>query len=953
MQEERRVSKSGGSIPIHQPSGVALKSSSHKIHSKDYDWLSELNQAVDDSSYYRIVYDCRLYTIEKELLAPPDSEINVLTGSNVSKDLKVNWKVRERMRSHNGKEHEIMKKVPDEVIESSKRIVIPNFALNQCFACFVQLRHIEQSYVIYKMFDMKCQKETQFMEHIGPAGVVEKHLASEENQNFARQECGRFYYRVLVPVEVRQGPDILAPLTASHMIKNVEEIIECSRVFKYPGMSVDFVKLSYERGWLFDSLSSGIKVLTRLEKDPETEYGDFYYLVKIPVGIRVAPNIMAQRAGSKGFKLNSIVEASQRFTPPGSKITYVRLKKDKNLQACRFLASPCYTETADPSNNDEEPKSSGYVSLQQIQQTSVNTRHGGWIFETTMDGQVVLERIPQPISRQVERLFFRVLVDVDVLPSPYMTSEINCGINSPTRSSVKRKRQRGTLIECSERFIPFYPHQDEKRKEAQSLSYVKLRHDIGWICERQLIEPYRLVLEQVQGFASTSDESRLYRILIPVQLRSAPDIDCPRVPGGSMLPVGSIFQSCLHYTPPGSHITYIKVSNDVWASKSVASDSTGAQEEQKAENCNIGAGCGWIFTHLANGERVVEALEDGSGSRNGKFYFRVLSENKDVLATPEKDTEVRCQLEKGTIFLAEMEYTVPKTMRTFLKLPKDQGWIALDSPRGQAISSSSQSSSRSSRRNNSVTQDVVPVCPDKMQEEPTLKSLERVSETLYNLYTSPPSWLKIGHPERAWVKVPDVGCRTILVDELLLQLSLFRSQNTLKTSSQGRENVPLCRHGYVSVARMPQNDNISKGSSRDSSKVACDAQNDQAEECLWKVRMEEIKHTASALFFTFPWKQIWWILEVSDTDSHCVEIQHGLRGGYRAVYFDGKLIHENRSVAGFLWDSGSEYEFEAIGHTFKAIISSEGALFSQTTQFYSYTLLVDEEEIAAEQLIFE
>lgn len=951
MQEERCTSHSGGSIPLHPSSIVPYQSVTDAIHFKDYEWESELNQMVDDKSYYRVVYDCRLYTLKENTISSTNSDKNTLP--DMTSNCSTVWKVRERMRSYNGKEHEIMKKVPDEVIESSRRIVIPNFASDQCFACFVELRHIEHSFVIYKMFDTKSRKETQFMEHIGPAEVVDKQLSSEEYQKFARQECGRFYYRVLVPVEVRQGPDILAPLTASHVIKNVEEIVECSRVFRYPGMSIDFVKLSYERGWLFDSLSSGIKVLERLEKDPETDYGDFYYLVKIPVGIRVAPNIMAQRAGSKGFKLNSIVEASQRFTPPGSKITYVRLKKDKNLQACRFLASPCHTEIPDANSNDEKASSSGYVSLQQIKQNSVKTCHGGWIFETTMDGQVVLERITQPISRQVERLFFRVLVDVDVLPSPYSNSETNNGNNSPTRSSIKRKRQRGTLIECSERFIPFYPKQDENYKETQPLSFVKLRHDVGWICERQLKEPHRLVLEQVQGFAATSDESRLYRILIPVHLRSAPDIDCPRVPGGSMLPAGSIFQSCLHYTPPGSHITYIKVANDVWASKGVTSDATGVQEEQKFENCNTGAGCGWIFTHLANGEQVLEALEDGSGSRNGKFYFRVLSEKKDVLATPEEETEVRCQLEKGTIFFAEMEFTVPKTLHTFLKLPKDQGWVALNSYREQAVCPSSQSSGRSSRWNKSVNQDVPQADPDKVSEEPTHKTLERVSETLYNLYTSPPSWLKIGYPERAWKKVPDTGCRTILVDEILLQLSLFRSQNTLKTSSQGRENVPLCRNGYVSVFRIPQIEKVSKTSSRDTSKVACDAEGDQAEESLWKVTMEEIKHTASALFFTFPWKQIWWILRISHTENHCIELQHGLRGGYRAVYFDGKLIHENRSVAGFLWDSGSEFEFEAIGHTFKAIISFEGALFSQSMQFYSYMLLVDEEEIAAEPLIFE
>lgn len=67
--------------------------------------------------------------------------------------------------------------------------------------------------------------------------------------------------------------------------------------------------------------------------------------MKISVGARLEPSIMANRSGL-GFKMNTIIEGVQRFTPPESTITYVKLA------------------------------------------------HGqGWVFETTMDAQLVLERI--------------------------------------------------------------------------------------------------------------------------------------------------------------------------------------------------------------------------------------------------------------------------------------------------------------------------------------------------------------------------------------------------------------------------------------------------------------------------------------------------------------------------------------------------------------------------------
>ncbi|RHZ10691.1 hypothetical protein DYB26_010513 [Aphanomyces astaci] len=91
------------------------------------------------------------------------------------------------------------------------------------------------------------------------------------------------------------------------------------------------------------------------------ERGHFFYCVHIAVGIREFPDIMSPRVG-KGFHINTIVEGSQRFTPQSSPITYVKLQHER-----------------------------------------------GWVFESTMDGQVVLAPLRSQIQRDISRAFYRVL----------------------------------------------------------------------------------------------------------------------------------------------------------------------------------------------------------------------------------------------------------------------------------------------------------------------------------------------------------------------------------------------------------------------------------------------------------------------------------------------------------------------------------------------------------------
>ncbi|OWZ24208.1 hypothetical protein PHMEG_000781 [Phytophthora megakarya] len=834
------------------------------------------NAVLPESRFYRVLHEAKLYAIDfggVERVSTAENaaetgdkatELDEMRRRASESDYKVvriqelakatgrtaSARSKQQMQQQERTAYSVVK-MPEEVVASSGRLQCL-FGVSNAPTWFIRLAHVENAFMMLSMKEATKAAETgvptekQFLEP----------LPAEEKAVIAK---GRFYYRVLVPIELRKAPDLLAPVISRHVFKNAEEIIECHETYRCPQSGVTFVKLAYEDGWLFETLNSGIKVLERLATEPDIQYGHFFYVVKIPVGIRVAPHIMAQRSG-KGFKLHSIVEASQRFTPPGSKITYVQSPpEDKNKTFASLSAHP--------------------------------SCHGGWIFETTMDGQVVLEPMAEPKVRQVERLFYRVLEDVDVLPTP--AGGKKPAISQPPSSpQSKRKRLKETLIECSERLEPAVPPatSDGGELDVPEIGFVKLRHDVGWICERQLHSPYKLLLEQVQGYAVTRDLPKFYRVLVPIYLRSAPDFECPRLPGVAPMSAGTVFESSLQYTPPGSRITYIKVA------------SASHQTANSASN-------GWLFDQTPSGDQVLEAVDEDPEKKNGKFYFRVISEKKEVLLSPERTSEVVRYLFANTIFSAEMEYTLPRTQETYVRLTKEKGWVALDPPLPRTGSFTSMSSSRN----------IFNIPSSSENEGGPPRTLVRISEELYNLYAMPPSWVSIGYPNRTWFKVPDESCRTILAEETILQMSVFESRNILASSSQGRDGVPLSRKGTLSL----DNGNI-----------------------VWNCTLEEIKHPASALLFTFPWKQVWWIFELEDSEErHCVELQHGLRGGFRSILFDGEPLLQNRSVTDMLWDSGSEFTFTWNDHVFKVLITLEGAFFSQYLQFYSYALVVDEENV--------
>lgn len=866
------------------------------------------NAVLPENRFYRVLEESKLFAIDfgepPEKLNPsepeneePSDDPRRRAPSLAASDYKVvriqelaKPSSRTASRSRSEKENDkknaySVMKMPEEVVASSGRLQCLFGAANAP-TWFIRLAHVENAFM------MLSTREPNKAAEAGVA-VEKKFLELLPREEKAVVTKGRFYYRVLVPIELRKAPDLLAPVISRYVFKNAEEIIECHETYRCPQSGVTFAKLAYEDGWLFETLNSGIKVLERLATEPAIEYGHFFYVVKIPVGIRVAPHIMAQRSG-KGFKLHSIVEASQRFTPPGSKITYVRVCKDKNSRcgcSSSHASSATSPQAAGRKSSTEEGSPDQRDSLDRRSFASLSAPpscHGGWIFETTMDGQVVLEPMAEPKVRQVERLFYRVLEDVDVLPTPsgVMKSARMSSERGPSSPPGRRKRLKDTLIECSERLVPALP--PVTGDKTPEIGFVKLRHDVGWICERQLLPPYRAMLEQVQGYAVTRDLPKFYRVLVPVYLRSAPDFECPRLPGVAPMTAGTVFESSLQYTPPGSRITYIKVASE--------------SHPTASSTCN-----GWLFDQTPSGDQVLEAVDEDPEKKNGKFFFRVVSEKKEVLLSPERTSDVVRYLLANTIFSAEMEYTLPRTQETYVRLTKEKGWVALDPPRPRTGSFSSRPASRSIFSMQTQTSEEAP------------RTLVRISEELYNLYAMPPSWVSIGHPNRTWFKVPDESCRTVLAEETLLQMSVFEARNILASSSQGRDGVPLSRKGTLS---------LDDGNT------------------VWTCTLEEIKHPASALLFTFPWKQVWWIFELEASDErHCVELQHGLRGGFRSILFDGEPLLQNRSVTDILWDAGSEFSFTWQDHTFQVLITLEGAFFSQYLQFYSYTLVVDEENI--------
>ncbi|CAH0519271.1 unnamed protein product [Peronospora belbahrii] len=832
------------------------------------------NAVLSESRFYRVLSESKLYSIDfggphDEMLLENCDVVDMMerhdmqrrVSALVESDYKV-VRIQEWMKTSHGLNSVV--KMPEEIVASNGRLQCLLGATNAP-TWFIRLAHVEKAFMMLSTKETK--KAVEVSRH-----VTEKHflepLPEDEKPIVA---TGRFYYRVLVPIELRQAPDLLAPVISKHVLKNAEEIIECHETYRCPQSGVTFVKLAYEDGWLFETLNSGIKVLEKLATEPDSEYGHFFYVVKIPVGIRVAPHIMAQRSG-KGFKLHSIVKASQRFTPPGSKITYVRVCKDKNSQCgcsdshtgkAASLKSVARKNSADCGAElltEDKPFGSLSAPL---------SCHGGWIFETTMDGQVVLEPMAEPKVRQVKRLFYRVLEDVNVVPTPAVgrkerkkTAALDMlSSSSPTS---RRKRLKSTLIECSERLVPAVSPAmaDTDEGDLPAIGFVKLRHDLGWICERQVQSPYKLLLEQVEGSAVTRDLAKFYRVLVPLHLRSAPDFECPRLPGVAPMTAGTVFESNLQYTPPGSRITYIKVASAFHPTANSAYD-------------------GWLFDQTPSGDQVLEAVDEDPEKKNGKFFFRVNCAKKKVLLSPERASKVVRYLFENAIFSADMEYTLPQTQEKFVRLTKEKGWVALDPPRPRTDSMSSVPPSRSVSRVSASG-----------GEDGTLRTLVQISEELYNLFAMPPSWVSIGHPNRTWFKVPDGNCRTVLAEETMLQMSVFESRNILASSSQGREGVPLSRKGIL---------RLNDGNS------------------VWSFTVEEIKHSASALLFTFPWKQVWWIFALEGSDErHSVELQHGLRGGFRSILMDGESLLQNRSVTDMLWDSGSEFTFTWNDHTFKS-----------------------------------
>ncbi|OQR96928.1 hypothetical protein ACHHYP_12948 [Achlya hypogyna] len=614
------------------------------------------------------------------------------------------------------------------------------------------------------------------------------------------------YYRVLVPLDVRTGPDCLAAKVTPNVTKRPNDIVEVQRVVTFPRSSVSFVELK-PSGWLNVQLPSGRHVLERLDEAPvmtrpsahsvtapnnvtlatiagkegTLEHGHFFYCVKIAVGIREQPDIMGARVG-KGFHLNTIVEGSQRFTPQGSPITYVKLLHER-----------------------------------------------GWVFESTMDGQVqvVLSPLHSLIQRDITRGFYRVL-DLDngvpVFSAPSFESPVLCS--------------RVQVIECKERLRLDVPGSSADDKAV--VTFLKLRHAPGWVPETTR-RGERLV-EAIDGDATTVDVPKFYKVQLSVPVRMAPDIDGPRVQGSFPKPVGSILESSLRYTPPESNMTYVKLAHEA----------------------------GWIYERTVTGDPVLVALSKEPEKQHGKFYYRAKARVR-VLVSPEPTSAVLKYIDENQVFVALLQFSLPDTNLTYVGL-KDKGWVELDAP------------------------------------DATKTTIERITESVYNLWTAPPTWVAVGFPNRSWYKVPEEP--DVLALETMLQDQVFAGRPELLSASQGRDSVPVVRTGHLGAA---------------------------------PVTLEEIKHPANAILLTFPWKQLWW--HVALETPVVVELQHGLHGGFRAVYCNGVVMTQSR----LLWDGGDSFNFTSHGHDFNVTIALEGSFFSTSVQFFSYELKVDGAPILADR----
>ncbi|KDO33422.1 hypothetical protein SPRG_02229 [Saprolegnia parasitica CBS 223.65] len=600
-----------------------------------------------------------------------------------------------------------------------------------------------------------------------------------------------FYFRVLVPLDVRTGPDCLAPKVSPVDTKRPNDIVEVARVVTFPQSRVAFVELK-PAGWLNVQLPSGRHVLERLDEAPivtrpsavsvtsphnvtittlsgkegTLEHGHFFYCVKIAVGIRESPDIMGPRVG-KGFHLNTIVEGSQRFTPTGSPITYVKLLHER-----------------------------------------------GWVFESTMDGQVVLSPLHSLIQRDIARGFYRVLDTDNGVPVFSAPS-----FESPVLST------RLQVIECRERLRLDVALADDDESAATSVvTFLKLRHAPGWVPETT--RRGELLVSAIDGDATTIDVPKFYKVQIAVPVRMAPDIDGPRVQGSFPKPVGSIVESSLRYIPPASDMTYVKLAHEP----------------------------GWIYERTAQGDAVLVALSKEPEKQHGKFYYRTKARVR-VLVSPEPTSAVLKYMDENQAFVALLQFGLPDTDLTYVGL-KDKGWVALDAPDATKI------------------------------------TIERITEAVYNLWTAPPDWVAVGFPNRSWYKVPDEP--DVVALETMLQAELAGS--VLLSTSQGKDSVPIVRQGRLGDVT---------------------------------VTLEEIKHPANAILLTFPWKQLWWHIAFADAPL-VVEVQHGLHGGFRAVYCNGEL----QTQARLLWDGGDAFTFTHNGHDVSVRISLEGSFFSTSVQYF-------------------
>ncbi|ETW01053.1 hypothetical protein, variant [Aphanomyces invadans] len=612
-------------------------------------------------------------------------------------------------------------------------------------------------------------------------------------------------FRALVPLQLRSGPDGFAPKLVPVETKEPNDIVQVSRIVTFPQSSISFVEV-HPMGWLSIQLPSGRRLLERttsftptsplptrrhcMEEPSSTvaviagksgvlECGHFFYCVQIAVGIREFPDIMSPRVG-KGFHVNTIVEGSKRFTPQSSPITYVKLLHER-----------------------------------------------GWVFESTMDGQLVLAPLQSQVQRDISRAFYRVL-------QPFIHVYSGPTFESPVIAS------RSTSIECRERLQIEVPHV-QGATTTNKWVFLKLRHAPGWVAETSRDGATKLV-EAIEG-ATTIETPKFYKVKLAVPVLAAPDLDGPRLQGSFPKQVHSIVESSLRYITPESTMTYVKLAHEP----------------------------GWIYETTLSGECVLETLTKEPEKQHGKFFYRARAKVR-VLVSPEPSSAVLKYLDENQVFNGALQFSLPESDVVYASV-KDKGWVALDGPSASKV------------------------------------TVERISEFMYQLCKNPPSWVAVGYPNRSWYKVPDEGNRDILANETTLQNEIFADRNTLSSSSQGLESIPLVRHGFLTTAATSIN---------------------------VPVVLEEIKHPANAILLTFPWKQMWWHVAFPDK-TIVVELQHGLHGGFRAVLCNGTVMAQSR----LLWDSGDSYEFTTLGHTFNATIALEGAFFSSATQYYTYSLVVD------------